>query len=580
MQTTFSGWIPVANRTQKQLPVPGSTSIEDPFFRKYANKEMPFAAARTNSGLNQYTGTWSEAEMLHLLRRTTFGANKTHVDALKTLSLTDAVNLLIDNPQFPVSSPLNIYNNDYPDPQGCPFGTSWIEFPGTNDSDAMLNAFRTKYTYKQWWIGLMINQQMHILEKLTLFWANHFSTQMEDFNYPKAIWQHFKKIREGGLGNFRTLLKEITIDPHMLLFLNGNSNSASAPDENYARELQELFTVGKGPDSGYTEDDVKQAAKILTGWRRQEQADGFYSTIFKEDEHDTSDKQFSSFYNNTLIAGKSGQNGQTETDELISMILNTNEPAKYICRCLYRWFVYYVIDSSAEQNVITPLADIFRTNNYEIVPVLKALFTSEHFFDMANRGCIIKSPIDLYAGVNREFKIVLEQKYPDIAYSMWNHFWQMCYNAAQNLGDPPSVAGWHAYYQEPIYYEEWINSHTIQERSYLINLYTSSGFPVVAGYTIKIDSIAFAMQFDHPEDPNMLIADFCKYLLPQQLTDTQISYLKQSVLLTGQVTDAYWTNAWYGYVSNPSDPLNEGTIRGRLDRLTNYITGMEEYQLC
>ncbi len=551
---------------------------DDLFFKKYANRQMPFSAARTQSGLDAYTGSWTEAEVLHLLRRTTFGAGKSNVDLLKNLSVTDAVNQLIDNPVLPTSSPLNVYGNVYPDEQGCPFGTSWIEFAGTNDSDSMLNGFRTKYSYKQWWIGLMINQQSHILEKLTLFWANHFSTQMEDFDYPKAIWAHFKKIREGCLGNFRTLLKEITIDPHMLFFLNGNYNTASAPDENYGRELQELFTIGKGPLSAYTEDDVKQAAKILTGWRRQEQPDGFYTTVFNDADHDSSDKQFSAFYNNTVISGKTGQDGQTETDALLNMILATDEAAKYLCRCLYRWFIYYVIDDSAEQNVITPLAAIFRSNNYEIAPVLKALFTSEHFFDPVNRGCIIKSPIDFYIGFCREVQLAFNPTYVDVFYGQWSLFWQICNDCGQNLGDPPNVAGWHAYYQEPVYYEVWLSSDTVQKRAYVIGLFTSSGF-LLNGILMKSDSIKFCQQFDHPEDPNQVIANFCSYLLPQPLTADQTAFLKQSILLTGQINDAYWTSAWLNYMANTGDAIAEGTVRGRLDQLMNYITSMEEYQL-
>jgi uncharacterized protein (DUF1800 family) len=188
------------------------------------------------------------------------------------------------------------------------------------------------------------------------------------------------------------------------------------------------------------------------------------------------------------------------------MILATDEAAKYLCRCLYRWFVYYVIDDSAEQNVIAPLAAIFRSNNYEIAPVLKALFTSEHFFDPVNRGCIIKSPVDYYVGFCREVKIVLDKTYVDVFYSQWDHFWGVMNDLGQNLGDPPSVAGWHAYYQEPVYYEAWISSDTIQKRAMIMGLYTSTGFPV--GVTmIKADAIGFNKQFDHPEDPNEVIAN-------------------------------------------------------------------------
>jgi uncharacterized protein (DUF1800 family) len=552
---------------------------QDPFFKKYANAQMPFSVARTESGLDTYTGEWTDAEMLHLLRRITFGASKSSVDTLASLSLTDAVNLLIDNPQLPTTTPLNVYQNYYNDNQGCLFGSSWVDVPTTNDSDPLLNAFRINYTFKQWWTAQMINQQTHILEKISLFWANHFSTQTEDFNYPKAIWQHYQKIRTYSLGNFRTFLKAITIDPHMLFFLNGNLNSAAAPDENYARELQELFTIGKGPASAYTEDDVKMAAKVLTGWRRQDLPDGFYTTSFDDTQHDTTDKQFSSFYNNTLITGQTGQNGQEETDALLDMLLATDEAAKYICRCLYIWFVYYVIDDTAEQNVITPLAAIFRNNNYEIAPVLKALFTSEHFFDPVNRGCIIKSPVDLYMAFNREFVIQLPSSPLDDQYNHWTHFKERCEEIDQKIGDPPNVAGWPAYYQSPVFYQAWINSDTVQKRASVMSNYTTTnGFPVVnSDKAIKVDFIAYSNLFSHPEDPNAVVANFCKYLLPQDLSADQTTFMLNILLKEGQ--DHYWTDAWNAYLANPTDTIAMGVVHDRLQALIIYITNLEEYQL-
>ncbi len=111
-----------------------------------------------------------------------------------------------------------------------------------------------------------------------------------------------------------------------------------------------------------------------------------------------------------------------------------------------------------------------------------------------------------------------------------------------------------------------------------MGLQTSTGFPI-GGTLIKTNSIRFNKQFDHPEDPNAVVANFCKYLLPQDLTPNQVKYLKQSVLLTGQVTDSYWTNAWNNYTSNPGDPMAESIVHTRLDALVNYITSMEEYQL-
>jgi len=206
----------------KQQPV---GVIPDPLkndvnFQKYANKEVPFQADRTQTDLTPYADAWTEAEIIHLLRRTTFGAPKASVDLLKTMTVTQAVSYLIDNPVLPSTSPLNVYQNTYADTQGCPFGSSWVDFVAPDNNDNTLNSYRTNNSFKPWWMGQMIGQQTHILEKITLFWANHFSTQTSITNVPKAIWGHYKMLRTNGLGNFRTLVKQVTIDPHMLAYLN------------------------------------------------------------------------------------------------------------------------------------------------------------------------------------------------------------------------------------------------------------------------------------------------------------------------------------------------------------------------
>lgn len=585
---TESNCFMVNNVTRREFlsqTIPGTITTrkkdpqEDPFFKKYANKELPFVNARTNSGLGTYTGSWTEAEVKHLLRRTTFGASKQSIDLLTTMNLQDAVNRLIDNPQLPLSYPVNVYQNIYPDTQGVPFGDSWVYFNAPYNNDGDLNYARINYSFKPWWNGLMINQDTHILEKITLFWANHFGTQIEGFNYPKAVWQHHTMLRSHSTGNFRALVKLVTTDPHMLFFLNGNFNTSSAPDENYARELQELFTIGKGPASGYTEDDVKQAAKVLTGWRRQDEPDGSFSTYFNDTQHDTTDKTFSSFYNNRVITGRAGTDGQQETDDLIDMLLATDEAAKYVCRRLYRWFVYYVIDDAVETNVITPLAAIFRNSNYEIAPVLKALFTSEHFFDSINRGCIIKSPVDFYIGYCREFSINIPYTPVDVQYSFWQHFKDRCEQVDQKIGDPPNVAGWPAYYQTPIYYEAWINSDTIQRRCATITTYPAEfGYPLGNGSTVKIDTIQFSQLFPNAGDPNAVVANFAGHLLPLPVSDAELANMK-TILLSTLGTDHYWTDAWNAYLGDSSNTMKEAVVRERLNALVSYITSLEEYQL-
>ena len=150
---------------------------------------------------------------------------------------------------------------------------------------------------------------------------------------------------------------EITLDPTMLIYLNGRLNTAAAPDENYARELQELFTLGKENNPNYTEADVIAAAKVLTGWRVNPN-DASFPSFYTESRHDASNKQFSSFYNNTVITGRTGATGGTqEINDLINMIFSkSTEVTRHIVKRLYRFFVYSEIDATAMQNVIEPLA--------------------------------------------------------------------------------------------------------------------------------------------------------------------------------------------------------------------------------
>ena len=176
---------------------------------------------------------------------------------------------------------------------------------------------------------------------MVLFWHHHFSVQQQEVENAQFLYRHHNLLRTNALGNFKTLVREVTIDPAMLIHLNGYLNAKQAPDENYAREMQELFAIGKGNDSLYTEDDVIAAARVLTGWRIN---DDPLSSYFDSGAHDTGSKTFSAFYNNTTIAGSS--NGDQELDALVNMIFNTTEAARFICRKLYKWFVYYEIDDA------------------------------------------------------------------------------------------------------------------------------------------------------------------------------------------------------------------------------------------
>jgi len=535
---------------------------------------------RTNSGINPYAGSWTTNEVIHLLKRTMFGAKKADVDFFKTMTMSQAVDYLLTVPAAAPLPPVKTYTiamggtTPATDPDyTLNIGDTWVN---NYTNDGSVNANR-RASFKAWWTGLMLNQDRNILEKLTLFWHNHFSTETADVSYGISCYKHNSLLRQSALGNFKQLVKAITIDPAMLRYLNNELNTKTAPDENYARELQELFTVGKNLGiAGYTEDDVKTAAKVLTGYRVNYTTLAYY---FDANRHETSNKQFSPFYNNTIVTGRTGANGALELDDMLNMIFNVDEVSKCICRKLYRFFVYYTIDAATEANVIVPLAQLFKQSNYEIKPVLARLLKSEHFFDMLNQGCFIKPPIDLVIGMCREFGVVLPPVTDYVnAYFMYGYVQTIAANCQQNIGDPPDVAGWKAYYQVPQFHEIWINSDTLPKRNQFTDLMAVNGY-TRNGKNIRIDPVAFAKTLPDPADPNKLIADTLVYLLRMPLSQASRNQVKKDILLTGQAQDYYWSDAWAAHIANPNDTVALTTVRTRLQNLFKYLMALSEYQL-
>ncbi len=523
-----------------------------------------------STGLTPYAGPWTTKQVAHLLKRTMFGAAKSDIDHFLALGISASVDELLTAGATPVP-PLNNYNDTtYTDPV-VPAGQPWVTAP----YDANINA-RRRSSFKAWWTGLMLNQGRSAEEKMTLFWHNHFATETSAVGDARLVYKTNALLRQYALGNFKELVKQVTLDPGMLRYLNGYLNTKNAPDENYGRELQELFTVGKEPAQLFTEDDVQAAAKVLTGYKIDTTNITYY---FDSTKHDTGNKQFSAFYNNTVITGQSGANGELELDDLLTMIFNTTQVAEFICRKLYRFFIYYTIDSTVETNIIQPLAAIFRSNNYEIKPVLEALFKSEHFFDELNRGCVIKSPADFFVGGCREFNAA----FPDatdltLQYYIWKALQLQMATTGMDTGDPPNVAGWPAYYQAPGYYEIWINSDTLPKRTQFADLLAVNGY-THAGFTVQFDLLAFVSNLSDPTDPNLVITDTLDILYSIDTDVSLFTYLK-SILLSGQATDSYWTTAWNDYVANPGNQTYQAIVETRLKQMFQYLLDLAEYQLC
>lgn len=531
---------------------------------------------RTFSGINTYNGPWTANEVAHLLKRTMFGSSPEDINFFSAMSMSQAVDQILTVPTTAPAPPVKNYtNNNIPitDPDyNIPQGSTWVTI-NTTDADGL-----RRNSFKAWWIGLMINQERNIREKMTLFWHNHFATESNDIG--RAIWAYNNNVlcRQYALGNFKQLVRAQTLDVAMLRYLNGYLNINTAPDENYSRELLELFTLGKENNPNYNEADVKAAARVLTGWKINYTTNTF---SFTASQHDITAKVFSSFFNNYSLPGRSGAtSGDLELTDLINMIFSkSQEVSRFMVKKLYRYFVYYKIDAATEANVITPLAQILVSNNWEIKPVLTALFKSEHFYDVLNQGCFIKTPIDLVVASSREFGVVYPASSDYVnAYNMWGYIHSYASLLQQNIGDPPDVAGWKAYYQEPQFHEIWINTDTYPRRNLFTDTMITSGY-TRSGQKIVIDPVAFVKRLSNPSDPNALINEALRIMYRIDVSATTKATLKKQILLSNQDQDFYWTNAWNAYISSPTN-ANYQVVFVRLRDLFKYFMNLAEYHLC
>jgi uncharacterized protein (DUF1800 family) len=556
------------------------------------------------AGLAPYTGTFGREQVVHLLKRTMFGAKRADVNFFTGKTLTQTLDVLFTAAPTPVNPPLRTYAQDSryvsTDPatdiykEVTPDLGYWTEYKDLGN----YTGERTK-SFKSWWMAQMLNQGRSIHEKMILFWHNHFATEVIDTTPTMAYFYH-DLLRTNALGNLKSLTRSVTFDTCMLRYLNGYLNKKAAPDENYGRELQELFTVGKGPNSRYTEDDVKAAAKLLTGWSWSTVIDtantdkAQYKLKFTPNDHDITNKQFSAFYNNKLITGAASQAANTEANalrefnDMLDMIFATQEVAFFISRKLYRFFVYYDIDATVETDVIAPMADLIRSNNYDIVPALRALLSSQHFFEVAQKACHIKSPVDFVVGSAREFEVefptatnLAEYK---IQYAAWLYMVSRLGEQGQNIGDPPNVAGWPAYYQEPMFHETWINTDTFPKRLRVTDaLMTTNGINFLngSGKKLWIDAVKYTDGFGDTiaGDPNLLIDAVLELHYRVPPTNAMRTYLKTTILLGGQASDHYWTDAWLAYKAAPTNAAALSLVTTRLQAFYKFLIQNPEYQL-
>jgi Protein of unknown function (DUF1800) len=597
---------------------------DDPLFDKYSRKTLgnrhystqivnPSSNGTTaerignvTSGLGPYTGPWTEWEVAHLLRRLHFGVKKTSIDTLKAAGMNASVDamLTITQPTTPSPQPLNNYQNytDTADSGNIPYGSTWTNkkltyATNSNDGNVDYNRFESLIRW-QWGLTLDEVANPTIREKMVHFWYHfipvvYLILQQTEGNAGVSSNDYMQIFRTNALGNFKTIIKAVAKSPAMLVYLGGQYSTATTPNENFGRELFELFMLGKAPTQNYTEDDVQAASKIFSGWKTNDfygEAPYPFIVAFDPNFHNQENKTFSSFFGNTTINNQPGAAGANEFDQFFDMVFAQQGTtiAKYICRRLYRFFVYYDIDANVEANVIVPLAAFLISSNWEMAPVVNKLFKSAHFYDVVNRGVMIKSPIDFISGSIRTFRI------PTAAPSGANYFqkqyeaWGYLQNLGlgqfeQGIGTVPTVSGYKAYYQSPTFYQNWINSNTIQQRSLLLEQlvggYLNSDY--TGDVAFKLDTIVFVQQFENSviQNPVSLINAIIPLLFSVDLPQSFKEQTKTQNLLANQTSDSYWTDAWNNYFAFPNNMQYKNIVTERLKSLFTSLLQLSEFQL-
>ncbi len=356
------------------------------------------------TALARYDGTFSRRNAAHLLRRAGFGGTPAQVAAAAAGGMAAAVASLLHPPQADVALP------DYPD---------------TGD---LYNVKTRNYTAQMWWLDRMLRSQHPLAEKMTFFWHGHFATSIRKVPANLMVAQ-MNLLRQQGLGNFRSLLLAVSKDPAMLVWLDNRANLKAHPNENYAREVMELFALGLG---NYNEDDIKNAARAFTGWTLDKQQ----AFIYREAQHDDGSK--------TVL----GRTGNLTGEDVIATIVSQPIHQRFICRKLLEYFVY----SDPEPELIDALARTYALSGYDIAQTVGTIFRSNVFYSTRAYRAMPKSPIEFVIGTLRFMDVRAVPK--DTVYWLGR--------MGQEPLAPPSVKGWDGG-------PTWVNTSTLLARFNYVN---------------------------------------------------------------------------------------------------------------
>lgn len=431
---------------------------------------------------------WDRRLARHLLERAGFGGTSAEVDELVALGPNEAVAKLVDYSEprdEPAPDFLTIDSENLADLRGLTDEERRRRF-----QEYLRQARQAVVSLKMWWLDRMVTTPRPLEEKLTLFWHGHFATEAEKVKNGHAMWQQNQMLRRGARGRFGELLLAISHDPAMLIYLDNQLNQRGRPNENYARELFELFSLGIGH---YTEQDIQETARAFTGWGVQGlrpergQAPQFQ---FNPRLHDDGEK--------TVF----GSTGRFDGGDIIPLILAQPSCAPFVIGKLYRFFV---TDQPTEedQQAIGELAEMWRDEEYHLQPVLRALFGSEVFYAERHLGAQIKSPVQLVVGTLRRCGLRLP---PEAGRGLVF----MLAGMGQNLLDPPNVAGWPGG-------QDWINTSTLLQRYNLVGQLLS------ARRAQALEPAQFGLAPDTP--PDRAAAQLAEALLSVPLEPAQLAEL-------------------------------------------------------
>ncbi|HIB47306.1 MAG TPA: DUF1800 family protein [Flavobacteriaceae bacterium] len=477
------------------------------------------------ASLNPYTpnsgNPWNVSKVQHTFRRLGFGANSLAIDNALSLSPGAFIDSLVDSAVALPPTPAPFWGNyaisDFTD--------------YTADNDQYIADWQLQ-------TGNDIVSE-NLRGRLAFFWMNHFVTELETVFYSPFMYQYYNKMQTFALGNFREFTRAIGTDNMMLLYLNGFENTNNTPNENYARELFELFTMGEG--NGYTQQDIVEASRALTGYNHWAEpgADIYFDS--------------STFDNNPKTIF--GQMGNWDYDDVIDILFQQrgNLIASFICEKLYTFFVSPSVDATIRQNIIEPLAQTLIDNDFEMVPMLKQLFKSEHFYDERALGVVIKSPIDVIFNYVNEGSFFYDD-------TLMEAFLYYAGLMGQELYDPPDVSGWQRD-------ETWINGSTLAGRWGLIELYID--FLFGNGHEQLLVDLARELSNDSTD--------------PAFITEVVINHFMSKTLHTASdyvvATDIFKWEVPQNYYDSGTWNLNWSSAPLQVSLLLKHIAQMPEFQL-